>query len=168
MLDLDNDKTVIEIVDQRLGPQPLEIEVRKPTSRELFMYSANKVARKGKRVELRAHEVRQEYGLAVIQGFAEHPELRASGEPISCDPDSPGYRKDWLELLAREPAWIDIVAQTMFESAREKIEIDPDLEFVVAGEDEDSGQKTEDRKEETEDKKDDPGLVEELDAPLGS
>jgi len=163
VLDLDVDKYAVEILDKRLGSPALVLYRREPTSRERFLYQTRKVVRNGKRIELRTHEVRQEFGLAVLTGFDEHPGLTASGQQLSCDPAAKGYRADWRELLATRQDWIDIVAQDAFESAQAKPEIDTGLEFVVAGADEESGDRCQ---EPEEGPPHDPGLVEELDDPL--
>jgi len=86
--------------------------------------------------------------------------------PISSDPEDPGYREDWKGLLARGlPEHLDIIAQTVFEAAQSKPNIDPDLEFEVADDAEPGADQAE---QDDQDADKEPGEVETIDSPLGS
>lgn len=163
-LDLDQDTMTIEIEDRRLT-RPLELYARRPTSREQFLYRSALVVRRGKQIKVRTHKVRQEWGQTILTGFKPHPDVRASGRVVSCNEGDEGYRADWRELLAREPLWIDTVAQIMFEPAREKSEIEQGLSIEVEAEEETTPAPPCEGGEP--DKTDeDPEVAEELDRPL--
>jgi hypothetical protein len=124
------DKNILKIHDGR-SDTDIELYYRNPTTQEEVAYQSKLFRRQGKKLLINAYETRLEMGLKILTGFREGA-FGISGKPISSDPQSPEYRKDWKELLKENASdIITALAFQIFESAR--VDTGMDIDFGTNG-----------------------------------
>lgn len=97
------------ILDDQVSGGEIHLYYRMPTPSELAGFTNDSVRRtRGKGVEFRTGQVRQQYGLAVLVGFRDGDFEDDTGAPISSDAKSQHFREDWRDLVAQHAS--DLVA----------------------------------------------------------
>jgi hypothetical protein len=137
------DKNKLVIVDNMSGDK-IALFYRMPTTQERINYKASLVKIKGNKIsKTQATITRMAYGEKIITGFQESKENEAGTleggftcidpadgkeKPFASDPESPNYRKDWMELIKSTSSDIfDYLAYHVFESiAQSPVEMDDD------------------------------------------
>jgi len=86
----------------------IEFEFKRPTARQLAAYHADTVVRRGNQVQLDKIGAAVRHLPEVLLGFrfpdpAETIDVEVDGQwhPLSCVQGEPGYRRDWLDILAK-------------------------------------------------------------------
>ena len=86
----------------------IEFEYARPTARQMAAYHADTVVRRGNQVQLDKIGAAVRHLPQVLRGFrfpnpAEAIEVEVEGQwtPLSCVQGEPGYRQDWLEIIAK-------------------------------------------------------------------
>jgi hypothetical protein len=78
---------------------------RSPETKELHGYNNEAIQRKRNQVTFRHSQAQLKYGKLIITGLREgdfgFEDDGGRAAPVSTHPDSPNYRKDWLELLEK-------------------------------------------------------------------
>ena len=130
MRDLDVSATnKIVISDARSGTE-IELYYRNPTTQEEVEYQSKLYKRKGNKLILHP-KVKVDLGLAILTGFREG-DFGVAGKPISSDPESPNYRKDWKDLLGRMASdIISTFATVVYEGARVASDTDVEIETAI-------------------------------------
>jgi hypothetical protein len=77
------------------------IYYRRPRPSECIAYQSSLMKRKGDKIQDNTYKTRLEFGLKIITGIREGDYGTEDGQPISSDPQSPHFREDWKELIAR-------------------------------------------------------------------
>ncbi len=117
MRDLTSKKNMQNITDA-IGGQVVQMYYRLPTTEERFGFTKACLEQDGDEVKYNPGPARLEYGLKVLTGFREG-DFGADGKPISSDPKSKAYRKDWKKLLGQTSAdLVMALALAVFEGAR--------------------------------------------------
>lgn len=121
------DKNVLKITDS-ISASEIELYYRNPATTEIVAYQNRMYRREGNKVKIDAANTRIDFGLKVLTGFRDG-DFGIDGKPISADPASPGYCKDWKTHLKENAGDIIMtLAMHVFEGIRtgsqEKIEIE--------------------------------------------
>lgn len=117
---LSDDKNTLKINDNISGSD-IVFTYRMPTTKERTDYSNMAVRRKRNKVEFKSSEARQNYGLRILDGIRDGDfEIKKSGKyvPISSDPESKNYDKDWKKHIEKHAIdLIEILAAHVFEGS---------------------------------------------------
>ncbi|MDH5524441.1 MAG: hypothetical protein OEY01_10685 [Desulfobulbaceae bacterium] len=105
-------------INDNLSGSELVVYYRMPTATERLHYSNKSVVREGGKVVFNHGPVRQEYGMKIFVGFKDGDFADADGNPMSSDPQSPHYNKNWRDLIEKYAADIvEVLALFVFESS---------------------------------------------------
>ena len=136
-----------------LGDQPNEIRFKDqlgggdialfystPTPDMRAKYANEMIRREGGKIVRRVGEVRQRYGARILTGIRDGDFTSAAG-PVSSDPKSGAYRKDWKELVSQYASdLVELLAAHVFEGSAALKETEPD-EDADESPDEDDAEK---------------------------
>ena len=95
------------------------LRYREPTTQEMHHYQAESVQRVRNKIQFRHSEAQMKFGNAILEGIRDGdfgvPGPDGKLVPISSDPASPQYRKDWKDLLNQyAPAVVIALGQYVF------------------------------------------------------
>jgi phosphate-selective porin len=106
------------ILDDYIGGGEVHLYYRMPTPAERAAFLNAVVRRKGRKVETRTGQARQEYGLLILTGFREGDFLDESGAPFSAVAEAETYRADWQALVMKAGAdLVELLGAFVFEGS---------------------------------------------------
>lgn len=126
-----SDRNKVVLADSVSGDE-LVIFYMTPTAPQVKAYRQQSIKRKGDKMVMDTFTPGLRIGLEIITGIGEGC-FGYDGEPISSDPASPHFRKDWKELLKETACEVVLyVAQVAFDGVKiAKASLEFDLEEVV-------------------------------------
>lgn len=108
----------------------LGVKYRMPEPEELISYRNGGTKRKGKKIVSCIGETRLRYGEKILTGIVDGSfEKKKDGKwvPLSSDPDSPDYDKDWKKhVVEMAPDIIETLAVTIFDGSNQVDDSDDD------------------------------------------
>lgn len=113
------------IMQDHQSDSELHLYYRKPSTRERIDYTNKTFQRRGRKMGTKLGDQRIRYGARICTGFREGDFVRehaGSLVPISSDPASPHYRKDWKSiLLERDADVFELLAIRVFDAPVEGV-----------------------------------------------
>jgi hypothetical protein len=126
-----SDRNKLTLNDGQTG-EKIDVFYSTPTASQIRAYRQATIRKRGGKVIYDNFDPGLKYGLEIITGFSEGA-FGFDGQPISSDPESPLYREDWKQLLAKTASDIVTVLATVAFDGVKVDKADSGIEFEGEG-----------------------------------